>query len=54
MPAVTKAVDKVVTRKTRRQNGNGNSNNTAEIEYNEVKLLIIKEPPPSVSPKVEM
>ena len=33
---------------------NGNSNNTAEIEYNEVKPLIIKEPPPSVSPKVEM
>ena len=54
MPAVTKAVDKVVTRRTRRQNGNGNSNNTAEIEYNEVKPLIIKEPPPSVSPRVEM
>ena len=51
MPAVTKAVDKVVTR---RQNGNGNSNNTAEIEYNEVKPLIIKEQPPSVSPKVEI
>ena len=54
MPAVTKAVDKVATRRTRRQNGNGNSNNTAEIEYNEVKPLIIKEPLPSVSPKVEM
>ena len=54
MPAVTKAVDKVVTRRTTRQNGNGNSNNTAEIEYNEVKPLIIKEPLPSVSPKVEM
>ena len=53
MPAVTKAVDKVVTRRTRRQNGNGNSNNTTEIEYNEVKPLIIKEPLPSVSPKVE-
>ena len=54
MPAVTKAVDKVVTRRTRRQNGNGNSNNTAEIEYNEVKPLIIKEQLPSVSPKVEI
>ena len=54
MPAVTKAVDKVATRRTRRQNGNGNSNNTAEIEYNEVKPLIIKEPLPSVSPKVEI
>ena len=52
MPAVRKAMDKVVTRRTRRQNGN--SNNTAEIEYNEVKPLIIKEPLPSVSPKVEM
>ena len=52
MPAVTRAVDKVATRRTRRQNGNGNSNNTAEIEYNEVKPLIIKEQPPSVSPKV--
>ena len=51
MPAVTKAVDKVVTR---RQNCNGNSNNTAEIEYNEVKPLIIKEQLPSVSPKVEI
>ena len=54
MPAVTKAVDKVVTRRTRRQNGNGNSNNIADIEYNEVKLLIIKEQLPSVSPKVEI
>ena len=54
MPAVTKAVDKMAARRTRRQNGNGNSNNTAEIEYNEVKPLIIKEPLPSVSPKVEM
>ena len=54
MPAVTKAVNKVATRRTRRQNGNGNSNNTAEIEYNEVKPLIIKEQLPSVSPKVEM
>ena len=54
MPAVTKAVDKVVTRRTRRQNGNGNSNNIAEIEYNEVKPLIIKEQLPSVSPKVEI
>ena len=54
MPAVTKTVDKVVTRRTRRQNGNGNSNNTTEIEYNEVKPLIIKEQLPSVSPKVEI
>ena len=54
MLAVTKAVDKVATRRTRRQNGNGNSNNTAEIEYNEVKSLIIKEQPPSVSSKVEI
>ena len=49
MPAITKAVDKVMTRRTRRQNGNGNSNNTAEV-----KPLIIKEQLPSVSPKVEI
>ena len=52
MPTVTKAVDKVATRRTRRQNGN--SNNTAEIEYNEIKPLIIREQPPSSSPKVEI
>ena len=49
MPAGTKAVDKVATRRQ-----NGNSNNTAEIEYSEVKPLIIKEQLPSVSPKVEI
>ena len=54
MPAVTKTVDKVATGRTWRQNGNGNRNNKADIKYKEVKLLIIKEQLPSVSPKVEM
>ena len=45
-------MEKVASRRSKRQNNNGK--NTDEQEYKEVKPLIVKPPPPSVSPKVEM
>ena len=51
---MTKAVEKVATRRSKRQNNNGNGKNTDSQEYKEVQPLIVKPPPPSVSPKVKM
>ena len=47
-------MEKVATRRSKRQNNNGNGKNTDSQEYKEVQPLIIKPPPPpSISPKVK-
>ena len=47
-------MEKVATRRSKRQNNNGNGKNTDSQEYKEVQPLIVKPPPASVSPKVKM
>ena len=55
MPTVTNAVDKVVARRSKRQNTNGNGNKKEENqEYKEVKPLIVTKQLVLVSPQVEM